>query len=107
MATLQILAERRALASLVIERRAQGLARAFGISIPPLRDMAYPDAEHKQADADERIAAILTAVLRAKDPKAAELKDQPRGEIHEQVTTYQKNEKGAYDAESHSQPLRR
>jgi hypothetical protein len=74
-----------------------------------LVDRAYPDAEHKQADADERIAAILTAVLRAKDPKAPELKEPPQHVIYEQVTTYhEQDEKGnSPDARSHAQPLRR
>lgn len=107
MATQQILAERRAKASAVIEQRVKGLARLFGISAPQLPDRAYPDAEHKQADADERIAAILTAVLRARDAKAPELRDVPAHVIYETITTY--DDKGDSDVrhQTHTQPLRR
>src|SRR3954468_11735471 len=105
MASPESLSARRSLAALAIERRSQGLARAFGISIPPKSRRSYPDPEHRQADEDERVAAILTSVLRAKDAKAPELKDLPQGQINETVTTYSEDQKGNVNVEHHTQPL--
>jgi hypothetical protein len=83
VATAESLARRRALAASAIERRVSGLARLFKITVPPRDLRAYPDSEHRQAETDERIAALLTALLRARDPKAPELHDPTQGVIHE------------------------
>ena len=83
MATADSLERRRMIANSASERRARGLARVMGISIPPQPVRRYPDMLHRQADVDERIAAILTELLRKADPKAKELIDPPQGVINE------------------------
>jgi hypothetical protein len=108
MATQQILAERRAHAASKIDRRAQGIARALKIEIPARRDLNYPDAEHRRADEDDRIVAILTSILRKLDVKAPELTDPNTGVINETVTVYgEPDEKGNVNAQLYSQPLKR
>jgi hypothetical protein len=107
MASAASIVNRRALASLKIERRVAGLAREFKISVPPINRRSYPDPEHRQADLDERTVEILTRLLRAKNPKSPELDDLPQGQINEEVTTYSKDEKGNTYAEHSTKPLRR
>lgn len=104
MATIESLVRRSAIASERIERRAAGIARALDIKVPQARTVRYPDAEHRRADADERIAELLTVVLRKIDAKAPELKDPEHGVINEQVTTYE--QKGdVTHVRQHQQPL--
>lgn len=83
MATQASIASRRDIAARAIERRAQGIARSLGIKFPPQSVRNYPDPDHRQADKDERVAEILTLILRKIDPKSKDLADPPQGVVSE------------------------